>query len=61
MTVLVGLWHLIARGATRGGRPGARPLLAPERGVGGRMKRKTGEYQYHRNKKTNRVIVEIIL
>jgi len=46
-----------------GGRPGARPPLGPERG--GRplckMKRKNGEHQYHRNKKTNRVIVEIIL
>ena len=26
-----------------------------------RMKRKNGKNQYHRNKKTNRVIVEIIL
>jgi len=44
--------------------PGARPPLAPERGGRAppcRMKRKNGENQYHRNKKTNRVFVEILL
>ena len=46
--------YYLSRGATRGGRPGARPPLAP-------CRRKNGENQYHRNKKTNRVIVEIIL
>ena len=37
------------RGATRvGGRPGARPRLAPERGPL-RIKKKNGEYQFHRD------------
>ena len=52
--------------AQLGGGAGARPPLAPERG--GRApphaewkERKNGENQYPRNKKTNRVIVEIIL
>ena len=58
-------FDLKSRGATRGGRLGARPPLAPERGGAPPpeewKERKNGENQYHRNKKTNRVIVEILL
>ena len=47
--------------AQLGGRPRAPPPLAPQRGGGGRtprMKRKNGECQYQRIKKTNIVIVD---
>ena len=57
----------LSRGATRGGRPGARLPLASERGGAPPLQNekernsKNGKYQYHRIKKTNRVVVEIIL
>ena len=48
--------------AQLGGGPGAHTPLAPERGApppAEWKERKNGENQYHVNKKTNRVIVEI--